>query len=89
MKYDKNKTMIYNILFVVICGGLLLFLLRAPAETTKRLPNDEIHSKFYSMDKKEAEQFCEPCHNPEGEVPLPEKHPPKYRCLLCHKKVRL
>jgi hypothetical protein len=30
--------------------------------------------------------LCGPCHNPEGEAPLPEGHPPKYRCLFCHKK---
>lgn len=87
MKYDKHKSMIYNILFIVICGGLLLFLLNAPEETTKRLPNDDLHAKFQTLDKKEAEKFCEPCHNPQGEAPLPDHHPPKYRCLFCHKKV--
>nr|MBF0223746.1 hypothetical protein [Desulfobulbaceae bacterium] len=86
MQYDKNKTKIYNIIFVVICGGLLLFLLNAPDETTKRLPTDDIHNKYQAMDKKEAETFCETCHNPKGEVPLPANHPPKYRCLFCHKK---
>jgi len=86
MKYDKNKSMIYNILFVVICGGLLLFLLNAPEETTKRLPVDDIHKEFHTLDKKEAEKFCEECHNPQGRSPLPDQHPPKYRCLFCHKK---
>jgi hypothetical protein len=38
------------------------------------------------MDKKAAEKFCEECHNPEGVAPLPENHPPKYRCLFCHKR---
>jgi hypothetical protein len=39
------------------------------------------------MEKKAAEKFCEECHNPEGEAgPLPKDHPPKYRCLFCHKK---
>jgi hypothetical protein len=38
------------------------------------------------MDKKEAEKFCEECHSPEGVAPLPEDHPPKYRCLFCHKR---
>ena len=86
MKYDKHKTLIYNLIFIVVCGGILLFLLRAPAETTKQLPQDDIHNKYHSMEKKAAEKFCENCHNPDGESPLPEGHPPKYRCLFCHKK---
>ncbi len=88
MKYDKNKTMIYNVLFLAVCAGLFLFLWNAPPETTKKLPVDEIHRQFHGMDKKRAEQFCEKCHNPDAEVPLPKKHPPKYRCLLCHKQVK-
>lgn len=86
MKYDKNKTLIYNILFAVVCGGILLFLLKAPQETTHRLPQDDTHKTFQTMEKKEAEKFCEECHNPEGSAPLPKGHPPKYRCLFCHKK---
>ena len=83
----KSKNIIfYNIIFIAICGGLFLFLLRAPEETTTYLPNDDEHIEFMKMDKKEAEKFCEECHNPEGVAPLPEKHPPKYRCLFCHKR---
>ena len=84
---SKQKT-IYNFLFLFICGSLLIFLYYAPEETTKRLPQDEIHSRFHPMEKKAAEVFCEPCHNPEGQVPLPEHHPPKYRCLFCHKQTK-
>ncbi len=86
MKYDKNKTLIYNILFITICAGLLLFLLNAPEETTTRLPQDSTHNKYQAMEKKQAEAFCEECHYPKGESPLPQGHPPKYRCLFCHKK---
>jgi len=85
--YDKKKTLVYNILFAAVCGGLLIFLFNAPEETTKKLPRDAKHLKFYAMGKKEAEKFCEDCHNKDGEVPLPEHHPPKYRCLFCHKKL--
>jgi len=88
MPYDKKKTIFYNILFVVFCTALFLFLWNAPPETTKKLPQDKIHQRFQNMGKKAAEQFCEKCHNPKGEVPLPKKHPPKYRCLLCHKQTR-
>ena len=87
---DKRTTtkniFIYNLLFVIVCGGLFLFLWKAPEETTKYLPSDEDHIKFMKMDKKEAEKFCDECHSPEGASPLPEDHPPKYRCLFCHKR---
>ena len=84
---SKKNTFYYNIIFLIICGGVLFFLWRAPEETTARLPYDDIHKKFYSMKKKTAGQQCSSCHNPEGVVPLPEVHPPKYRCLFCHKKI--
>jgi hypothetical protein len=85
-KSKKKNILIYNILFIVICAGLFLFLWNAPEESTTFLPNDEDHAKFMKMNKKEAEKFCEECHYPEGEAPLPENHPPKYRCLFCHKR---
>ncbi len=81
----SSKSMLYNLLFVIVGIGILLFLWNAPPETTKRLPNDATHQRFYHMEKKEAEKFCENCHNPKGEAPLPKDHPPKYRCLFCHK----
>lgn len=76
-----------NIIFVVICLTILMILFNAPEETTARLPLDEKHTLFQQgMDKKEAETYCGKCHNPDGESPLPEDHPPKYRCLFCHKR---
>ena len=39
------------------------------------------------MEKKEAEQYCTECHGEDKMVPFPENHPPKYRCLFCHKRV--
>ncbi|OGQ96041.1 MAG: hypothetical protein A2521_14300 [Deltaproteobacteria bacterium RIFOXYD12_FULL_57_12] len=82
----KNKTLLYNIAFLVFCASLLLFLWKAPEETTARLPNDPDHEKFQRMDKKEAEKLCGECHSENGPVPLSAKHPPKYRCLFCHKQ---
>ncbi len=84
----SKQKIISNVVFLFVCGALLIFLLNAPEETTKRLPQDDNHNKFHTMDKKEAEKFCDECHNPEGEVPLPEGHPPKYRCIFCHKQIR-
>ena len=77
----RKNTLIYNILFIVFCGGLFLFLWNAPNETT------ETHERFHKIaNKKEAEKFCSECHNADGVAPLPDGHPPKYRCLFCHKK---
>lgn len=75
---------------LLLLGGvvILLVLWMAPEESTKHVPKDENHLRFYSIvqndGKKAAEKFCEDCHN-EGGVPFPEGHPPKSRCLFCHK----
>ena len=42
---------------------------------------------FFKPDKKGAEVFCEPCHKEKG-VLFPPNHPPKNRCLFCHKLKR-
>lgn len=39
---------------------------------------------FFKPDKKGAEQLCEPCHQAKN-IPFPPNHPPKNRCLFCHK----
>jgi len=39
---------------------------------------------FFKPDRKEAEKLCEPCHQ-QRNIQLPPNHPPKYRCLFCHK----
>jgi len=85
-KTKSNKIRLYNGLFVVICAAIFLFLWNAPEETTAMLPTDENHDRFMTMDKKEAEKSCEECHTPTGEAPLSKDHPPKYRCLFCHKR---
>lgn len=83
----KKKTALINILFIVLCGGILLFLYNAPEETTAFLPKDEAHGRFHAIEKKkEAEKFCSECHDKDKVAPLPENHPPKYRCLFCHKR---
>ncbi len=83
-----KKENIYTVIFISVCAIILIVLLNAPPETTKPIPFDDIHKKFYSMTKKEAEAFCSDCHKEDGDYPLPKEHPPKYRCLFCHKKGR-
>ncbi|MBW6521532.1 MAG: hypothetical protein K0A99_11095 [Desulfoarculaceae bacterium] len=82
----KARSVLLNIAFILSCGAILFFLFNAPKETTAKLPNDPDHSRFQEMKKKEAEKFCTECHFPQGVSPLPENHPPKYRCLFCHKR---
>lgn len=82
----KHKHILYNTLFLLGCTGILLFLLFAPPESTVPLPHDSNHERFMTMGKKEAERYCESCHAPGKQAPLPETHPPKYRCLFCHKR---
>lgn len=83
----KKKSFIFNIIFVVVSAAILIFLFRAPDETTPFLPKDDIHTPFHLIkSKKEAEKTCLDCHGPEGDAPLQEGHPPKYRCLFCHKR---
>ncbi len=77
-----------DILLLVGAVAIIVVLSMAPEETTKPVPKDEIHQKFYTIvkadGKKAAEKFCGDCHNAE-DVPFPKDHPPKFRCLFCHK----
>ncbi|MEN8190370.1 MAG: hypothetical protein ABFS19_11025 [Thermodesulfobacteriota bacterium] len=85
----KKKNILYlNLAFIICCGAILLFLLRAPEESTAKLPVDDDHKSFHTMKKKAAEKHCGECHVEDGEYPLPEEHPPKFRCLFCHKQVK-
>ncbi len=77
-----------DLLFIAVGIIILLIFALAPPETTLPIPLDETHTEFKTVlaadGKKAAEAFCKECHNDE-EMPLSEKHPPKYRCLFCHK----
>ncbi|MFW2367929.1 MAG: hypothetical protein ACN4GW_16045 [Desulforhopalus sp.] len=83
----KKKTRVINILFLILCGAILIVLINAPEETTAPLPHDDTHERFHAIEgKKAAEKFCSACHEKNQVAPLPENHPPKYRCLFCHKR---
>jgi len=84
----KKKPFAYHAIFLAICFSVFYFLWIAPPETTVLLPLDNDHERFMTMKKKEAEKFCGECHDENKNNPLPKDHPPKYRCLLCHKRVQ-
>lgn len=77
-----------DLLLIAVGILILAFLWQAPPESTSRVPYDDIHRRFYDLvktdGKKAAEKFCEECHHADG-VPFPPGHPPKSRCLFCHK----
>jgi hypothetical protein len=95
-------------LFIALIAGVLaVFLTISGKETTKVVPNNDMHrpvyeiafkdapkadasifkKAFFKPNKKDAERFCEPCHESSG-IKLPPNHPPKNRCLFCHKFAR-
>jgi cytochrome c553 len=85
---NKKKIWILNIIFLIACAAILIFLFKAPKETTSTLPHDDIHAEFFLIkSKKEAEKNCLSCHGSTGDAPLKEGHPSKFRCLLCHKRI--
>lgn len=82
-----GKTRLLNILFLVVAVAIILFLATAPEETTSFLPKDSTHRRFHQItSKKEAEKTCLQCHDANQEAPLSADHPPKFRCLFCHKR---
>ncbi|MFO7984209.1 MAG: cytochrome c [Desulfuromonadales bacterium] len=85
---DKKTKTIIDIALIVVAVVIVTVLLNSPEETTHRVPFDETHSEYYEIykaeGKKAAGKQCETCHNEEN-VAFPEDHPPKYRCLFCHK----
>lgn len=77
-----------DILLLIGALAIIGILWMAPEESTKPVPKDEIHSRFYDIvkadGKKAAEKFCEDCHNKDN-IPFAPDHPEKFRCLFCHK----
>jgi hypothetical protein len=75
---------------LLLLGGLIIIgiLWMAPEESTTRVPKDETHQRMYDVFHKEGKKaagvLCEECHHKDG-VPFPPEHPPKSRCLFCHK----
>ncbi len=85
MKVTKKDLLTIAAVAVVIVALIMI----TGHEKAKRVPVDEKHRAFYEAMKKggnriEVERGCITCHGPES-IPLPEKHPPKEQCLICHK----
>lgn len=81
----QKRDWIFVAIMVAVFGT---FFLISGQEKTTRVPFDEIHQKYYPVirneGKKAGEKFCKECHT-EEKLPFPAGHPPKFRCLFCHK----
>lgn len=78
-----------DLLFIgLVVGVLAIFFAISGNIKTARVPYDENHARFFEIipreGKKAAEKFCVDCHN-DKDIPFPADHPPKFRCLFCHK----
>jgi hypothetical protein len=78
---------------VIVCAVLALVILVSGEETTRKVPYDALHRPAYDVmaktgSKRETEKGCEGCHN-DQQVRFPPDHPPKNRCLFCHKMERV
>ncbi len=79
----------------IIAAVLIVFYVISGPEKTKKVPYDAKHKPFYDIvektgSKMEADKGCPACHNEQGGIPFPAKHPVKpkegpMRCLFCHK----
>ena len=100
MKIDKRDWM-FVVLIVVVLGFFIGITGRektklVPKDEMHKIayeaafrnapgPDSSLFKRaFFKPDKKGAEVFCEPCHL-EKKVLFPPNHPPKNRCLFCHK----
>ena len=77
-----------DMLVIAVAIVILVVLSLAPKETTSFVPRDATHKAMYTLahdsGSRAAEKQCQSCHNPKG-VPFPKGHPPKFRCLFCHR----
>jgi len=85
MKVTKRDLLVIAAVALV----LVVLIMNTIREKAKRVPADEKHLAFYQAiqkgrDRIETERGCITCHNPQA-ISLPEKHPPKEQCLICHK----
>ena len=90
----NKKDWIYVAIIVAVIG---IFWAISGEEKTRKVPYDDKHRPSYEIfkqtgSKMEADKGCPSCHNEQGGVPFPDKHPVKpkdgpMRCLFCHKLI--
>ena len=86
-----NRKDFFAIAAVVLLAAILI-VAGSGREKAGVVPRDHTHRPFYEAmergaDRSETERGCPACHNARVN-PLPQKHPPKEQCLICHKLAR-
>ena len=86
MKINK-RDLLAGAFFVLVIVAIIV--VSTTREKVREVPADDRHRPFYEALEKGAgraavERGCLTCHNPRTN-PLPEKHPPKEECLICHR----
>ena len=84
MKVTKQDWLFAAVIAIVL--GILL--LNTGKEKARRVPADDRHRPLLERlakgaGREEVERECAACHNARN-IALPENHPPKEQCLLCH-----
>jgi len=75
--------------FIAVISVVLAVLLVSTGRgKPKKVPADERHRTFLEAlargdSREKVEKGCAACHNDRA-IPLPQKHPPKEQCLICH-----
>ncbi len=72
-----------------IVAAVIVVLILGARERAKQVPLDNKHRPFFAalekgLGRADVERRCVICHNPNS-LRLPEKHPPKEQCLICHR----
>lgn len=74
-----------NIIFALICIGVLTVLLMAPPKQGSYYPADEAHLNVAKIStKRNMHEECGKCHFEGGVRPIPETHKKRTRCYGCH-----
>lgn len=85
-------------IFIAIIAAVLgTFIAISGKETTKKIPRDATHARFYDLlaagkKKIEVDPLCAECHDG-VKITFPANHPAKpgegpMRCLFCHKPAK-
>ncbi len=89
-----KKDCIFILTLVAVLG---IFWAISGKERTHKVPYDDKHQQFYELfkqtgSKMDLDKGCPTCHNEQGGVPFPARHPLKpkdgpMRCTFCHKLI--
>jgi hypothetical protein len=70
------------LLYLAFVAAVLAFFFAISGTKAPRIPADPQHPAGA------LETECVACHGAYKDHPLPEKHPPKEKCLSCHKRAK-